>query len=110
VAILNPELIKNVAKDIKAEIGEFSKAVGSAAVIKAIIAAVPRIIHKVEAISAELKSNGVKLESVDKKQLAMEIFFALLPLPIWAPRFIVRPLVGHLIDLAVAAVNKARSK
>jgi len=106
--IVSPEMVKSVVEDMKEIVGPVSKASGPLGIFKAVAEAVPHIIHEVEGVQAELKGKGIDLASADKKQLALDLLFALVKLPVWLPRFVAEPIAGHLIDVAVAAVNKYR--
>lgn len=106
--IISEKMVKSVVEDIKEIVGPVQKASGPMAVFKAVAEAVPHIIHEVEGLTAELKGQGISLASADKKQIALDILFALVPLPVWLPRVIAEMIAGHLIDAAVSAVNKYR--
>ena|SRR3990167_4880783 len=93
---LSKEVIASVIADARETIIELRGAKGIFAIIKAI----PAVIRKVEEISLKL---GIK--GANKKELALDILLALIPLPWYLPAVLIRPIIGGLIDLAVAAVN-----
>jgi len=106
--IVSPEMVKEIVEDVKKNIAPIKSAQGPLAIFKAVAEAVPHIINRVESVTAILKAKGVDFKSVDKKELALDLLFALVKLPVWLPRFVAEPIAGHLIDYAVAAVNKYR--
>ena len=108
--IIEADVIREIVDDMKKHIAPIQSASGPLAIFKAVAEAVPHVIHKVEEVSATLKSRNIDLASADKKQIALDILFALVPLPIWLPRSLAEMIAGFIIDSAVAAVNKARGK
>jgi hypothetical protein len=94
----DPLVVENVANQVKDAVGEI---VGIHGGVRGIIHAVPEVIQHVEAVGAAAALSGQA-----KKELALAVLFQLVPLPWWAPRAVVEPLLSILIDMAVAAVNK----
>ena len=99
--ITRPMLEQAVA-DIKATVAGVRNARGPMAVL----AAIPAVVHKAEEVGARLGLKGA-----DKKALALDILFALLPpLPWWLPELVLRFYAGLLIERAASALKKRLGK
>jgi hypothetical protein len=71
-----------------------------------ILKAVPAVVRKVEEVGKDLDIKGA-----EKKELALDILFALLPpLPWYLPEFVLRKYAGILIEKAVSALKARFSK
>ncbi len=96
------EVVQKAVADLKVAVVELKGKRG----VLAILSAIPAVVNKVEQIGADLGFAGT-----DKKELALDIIFALLPpLPWWAPEFVVRTYAGVLIERAVAELNRILKK
>ena len=99
---MSREVVLAAVAELRAQVVELKSARG----IMAILAVAPAIVQKVEALSVKL---GIK--GADKKDLALDILFALLPpLPWWLPEAALRAWAGVLIERAVAALSKRLGK
>ena len=99
---MSREVVRAAVAELQAQVAGLRSARG----VLAILAAVPAVVHKVEALSVKLDIKGA-----DKKALAVDIIFALLPpLPWWLPEAGLRAWAGVLIERAVAALSKRLGK
>ena len=73
--------------------------------IKGLADVLPYAIDKVEQVSKNL---GIK--GADKKELALDILFALVKLPWYIPKGLARRVASHAIDATIAAIKKYQSK
>ena len=95
--------IDAVVAEVKAALGDLKGARGFFAICKAI----PDVVKHIEDAGLKLGIAGA-----DKRELALDVLFSLIPLPIYIKPFagLLRMLAGQLIDMAVAAVNKQIKK
>lgn len=69
--------------------------------VKALYELVPDVVDEVEAVAEKLQIKGA-----DKKALALDALFAAIRLPWWLPESVLRPILGALIDAAVAKLKQ----
>lgn len=94
---MDQALVNKAVEELKGAVG---KLVGIHGGIGGIIRAVPEVVAHVEAAG-----EAAGLSGPDKKEFAMAVLFALVPLPWWAPRWLVEPILSHVIDATVSAVK-----
>ena len=105
--VLKEEMVRKGIEALRDEVAAVAKAQGPIAILKALAKAIAAIVHEVEDLNAAVPGG---LAGADKKAVALDILFALVKLPAYAPRMVVEPIAGVLIDLAVDAVNRLRKK
>ena len=89
------------ARVVVDELGRIYQEVRAAKGLFGLLKVVPLIVQEVESFGA---SHDIK--GADKKCLAIDVALLLIPLPVWAPKPLLRLLLGWLIDRAVVSLNK----
>lgn len=97
--MITKPMIQQAVADIRSTVAGVRQASGP----RAVLAAIPAVVRKVEEVGARLGLKGA-----DKKALALDILFALLPpLPWWLPESVLRFYAGILIERAVSLIKRA---